>query len=212
VTDLLTPTTRREPALGPGQLVDGTGPDWAVVRELRTAVASELSDRLRGHPDMSRDSQRELARALTTRAVADWVDQQATGGALTPTVAEEARIADAVLAAIFGLGRIQPLVDDPTVENIDIAGCDQVWLEYADGRIEPGPAVADSDAALVETLQSFATYLGQILHRSPDVALEAARRQPADRDHGGHSAPGSPHPPASAPRRHVGPARRVGHR
>jgi pilus assembly protein CpaF len=162
MTDVLSPTRA---VRGPGDLGpmdDGTAaPDWALVRQLRTSVATELSERLRGHPDMSRDSQRELARALTTRAVADWVDQQATAGALTPTVSEEARIADAVLAAIFGLGRIQPLVDDPTVENIDIAGCDQVWLEYADGRIEPGPAVADSDAALVETLQSFATYLGQ---------------------------------------------------
>src|SRR5581483_11944684 len=112
-------------------------------------------------PDTSRDSQRELARALATRAVADWADQQATSSGRTPSLDEEAWLADAVLASIFGLGRIQPLVDDPTVENIDIAGCDRVWLEYADGRIEPGPPVADSDAELVATLQSFATYLGQ---------------------------------------------------
>jgi hypothetical protein len=135
MTDVLSPTRA---VRGPGDLgpVDdgAAAPDWALVRQLRTSVAAQLSERLREHPDMSRDSQRELARALTTRAVADWVDQQATAGAVTPTVSEEARIADAVLAAIFGLGRIQPLVDDPTVENIDIAGCDQVWLEYADGR------------------------------------------------------------------------------
>jgi Flp pilus assembly CpaF family ATPase len=162
MTDTLSALRRSSPPPTADPLDDrATAPDWVLVRQLRTSVAAELSERLRGHPDMSRDSQRELARALTTRAVADWVDQQATAQALTPTVAEETTIADAVLAAIFGLGRIQPLVDDPTVENIDIAGCDRVWLEYADGRIEPGPAVADSDAALVETLQSFATYLGQ---------------------------------------------------
>lgn len=141
--------------------IPAAGGDWEVVRRLRTAVSTQLSERLRTRPDTSRDSQRELARALATRAVADWADQQATSGGRTPTLDEEVWLADAVLASIFGLGRIQSLVDDPSVENIDIAGCDRVWLEYADGRIEPGPPVADTDVELVETLQSFATYLGQ---------------------------------------------------
>lgn len=141
--------------------IPATGGDWEVVRRLRTAVSTQLSERLRTRPETSRDSQRELARALATRAVADWADQQATSSGRTPTLEEEAWLADAVLASIFGLGRIQALVDDASVENIDIAGCDRVWLEYADGRIEPGPPVADTDVELVETLQSFATYLGQ---------------------------------------------------
>ena len=37
-------------------------------------------------------------------------------------------------AALFGVGRLQPLLDDPEVENIDINGCDQVFVGYADGR------------------------------------------------------------------------------
>lgn len=135
--------------------------DWVVVRDLRATVSAQLSERLGGRPDLSRDSQRELARALATRAVATWIDEQATTGAGAASVEEEERLADAVLAAIFGLGRIQPLVDNPNVENIDIAGCDRAWLEYADGRIEAAAPVADSDAALIETLQSFATHLVQ---------------------------------------------------
>ena len=62
------------------------------------------------------------------------------------------------IAAIFGLGRLQALIDDPQVENIDVDGHDQVWISYADGRLEPGPPVADSDADLVETIQSYAAY------------------------------------------------------
>ena len=49
-------------------------------------------------------------------------------------------------------------MDDPLVENIDVDGFDQVWISYADGRLEPGPPVAGSDAELVETIQSFAAY------------------------------------------------------
>ncbi|MHB8448962.1 MAG: CpaF family protein [Mycobacteriales bacterium] len=136
-------------------------PDWALVRELREVISRELGEQLRARPGLSADSQRELARALIARRVAAWSDQQAASGQTPPSPVEEARIADAVLAAIFGLGRIQPLVDDPAIENIDIAGCDRVWLEYADGRIETGPPVADSDTALIEVLQGFATYVGQ---------------------------------------------------
>jgi Flp pilus assembly CpaF family ATPase len=159
VTDVLHAAS--SPALDATPTIPGTGGDWEVVRRLRAAVSTQLSERLRTRPDTSRDSQRELARALATHAVADWADQQATSSGRTPSLEEEAWLADAVLASIFGLGRIQPLVDDPSVENVDIAGCDRVWLEYADGRIEPGPPVADTDVELVETLQSFATYLGQ---------------------------------------------------
>ena len=135
--------------------------DWALVRELRQTVSRRLGDRLRERPDMNLASQREFARSLIAGEVAAWSDRQSRAGGTPPTVAQENTLADATLAAIFGLGRIQPLVEDPAVENIDITGCDRVWLEYADGRIEPGPPVADSDAELVETLQNFATYLGQ---------------------------------------------------
>ena len=137
-------------------------PDWALVRELREVASRELSEQLRARPGLSADSQRELARALIAQRVASWSDRQATtSGQPPPDPVQEAQLADAVLAAIFGLGRIQPLVDDPGIENVDISGCDRVWIEYADGRIEPGAPVADSDTALVELLQSFATYLGQ---------------------------------------------------
>lgn len=157
--------------VGPASLPSLTGtastgsgvgvPDWALVRDLREQVSGELSEQLRTRPGLNTDSQRELARALTARHVAVWSDRQATGGLRAAGVEAEAQITEAVLAAIFGLGRIQPLVDDPGIENVDIAGCDRVWIEYADGRIEPGDPVADSDSALIELLQGFATYLGQ---------------------------------------------------
>ncbi|MHB1615130.1 MAG: CpaF family protein [Actinomycetes bacterium] len=148
--------------VGPESGWAGDDPDWALVRELREAVSRELGEQLRARPGLSADSQRELARSLIAQRVAAWSDRQATSnGHTSPGLAQEAQLADAVLAAIFGLGRIQPLVDDPAIENVDISGCDRVWIEYADGRIEPGAPVADSDTALVDVLQSFATYLGQ---------------------------------------------------
>ena len=66
----------------------------------------------------------------------------------------------AVFASLFGLGRLQPYVDDPAVENIDVHGCEPVWLSYADGTRVRGAPVADSDAELVEMVAAFAAYAG----------------------------------------------------
>jgi Flp pilus assembly CpaF family ATPase len=70
---------------------------------------------------------------------------------------QQQRIAEAVFDALFGLGRLQPLVDDPHVENIEITGCDAVVLEYDDGTLRPGPPVADSDAELLDFLAFLAS-------------------------------------------------------
>ena len=66
----------------------------------------------------------------------------------------------AVFASLFGLGRLQPYVDDPAIENIDVHGCEPVWLSYADGTRARGAPVADSDAELVEMVAAFAAYAG----------------------------------------------------
>lgn len=134
--------------------------DFAVVRRLRRAVVERLSTELAGGV-LAEDSRRELARKLIVEELADWVDAQVRSGEAALAAVEEEVLARAVEAAIFGLGRLQPLVDDPLVENIDLHGCDDVWVELADGRIEQAAPVADSDAELVEVLQGFAAYLGQ---------------------------------------------------
>ncbi len=74
-----------------------------------------------------------------------------------------------MLDALFGLGRLQALVDDELIENIDVNGCDQVWVTYADGsKVEMDP-VAESDEELVELLRMAAARFG-LSERRFDVA------------------------------------------
>ena len=63
----------------------------------------------------------------------------------------------AVENAVFGYGRLQPLLDLPDVENIEIHGWNSVVVQYGDGRREKMPPVADSDDELVEAIR----FLGQ---------------------------------------------------
>ena len=73
---------------------------------------------------------------------------------------EEQLLAQSVLDALFGLGRLQPLVDDERVENIDVNGCDRVWVMFADGSKRLVDPVADSDDELVDLLRSAAGRFG----------------------------------------------------
>jgi pilus assembly protein CpaF len=63
----------------------------------------------------------------------------------------------AVENSVFGYGRLQPLLDLPDVENIEIHGWNSVVVQYGDGRRVKMPPVADSDDELVEAIR----FLGQ---------------------------------------------------
>ena len=116
--------------------------------------------------------------------------------------------------ALFGLGRLQPLVDDDRVENIIVTGCDRVTLELTDGRMVPGPAVADSDQELIDFLVFLASAVrGQrpaVLRGPTEAAPAPGRRCPAGRGRVGDAAPVDGDPPAPAAPGHPGRSRRTG--
>jgi Flp pilus assembly CpaF family ATPase len=73
---------------------------------------------------------------------------------------DEERVRSSVRAAVLGMGRIQPLLDDPEVGDIHIRGCDSVWLKLRDGRrVRSGP-VASGDDELIELVRVAAARLG----------------------------------------------------
>lgn len=140
--------------------------DYALVRRLRRAVADRLSQELVAHrqrrsADLAPADQRMLGRALIDQEIADYVSVLAHEGRPTPTPVEEDALAAAVYNAIFGLGRLERWVRDEAIENIDVHGCDEVWLSYSNGPTVQAPPIADSDDELIEMVQSFAAYLGQ---------------------------------------------------
>ena len=142
----------------PGGVIPGV--DHALVRQVRAEVAELLATRLQKVPVTDPAQRRELARALLADVLSARVRDRVRAGQAPWSVDAEFALAEAVMASLFGLGRLQPLVDDPDIENIEVNGHDQVWVSYADGREEPGPPVADSDAELVELLQSLVARTG----------------------------------------------------
>ena len=114
--------------------------DHSVVKRLRAEVGDRLREQRRvdaaaGLPPMSGEDERQFARALIAQALEEH-------------------------ARLFGVGRLQPLLEDAQIENIDINGCDRVFLGYADGREVLAEPVADSDEELIELIQVLAAYSG----------------------------------------------------
>jgi len=127
--------------------------DWPLVAALRQQASDRLSaalgeDRTRTTSTHQRSRGREIIVDLLEAEAAERIG----AGVPTWSVTEQDALVAAVDNALFGLGRLQPLVDDEMVENIIITGHDQVTLELSDGRLIPGPAVADSDAELIDFL------------------------------------------------------------
>jgi Flp pilus assembly CpaF family ATPase len=167
------PATTVTPYLAGPAGGSAAAPDYALVQRLRAGVASGLRDARReraeaGRPELTGEDEQQLARSLIAAAldahrralVLTPAAARAGGAAGLPSAEQDAVLAGAVEAALFGLGRLEPLLADPGCVHVEINGCDRVWLYRDDGRIEPGPPVADSDAELIEWVRTAATYSG----------------------------------------------------
>ena len=139
--------------------------DQMLLRRLREDVADRLSRQRRddasaGLPGMTSEDERQFARAVIARVLEAHARAEIAAGRTPPDATEEGELADGIHAALYGVGRLQPLLDDPEVENIDINGYDNVFVGYADGEERRMPPVAESDDELVELVQVLGAYSG----------------------------------------------------
>jgi pilus assembly protein CpaF len=153
----------------------------ALVREFRREVADELTERLRADElaDRSRMSpadQRQFGRQLINRRLERYAKQQLEQGQEPLTFEDETALAQAIHDALFGLGALQRLLDDESIENIDANGCADVWVTRADGTKHRAPPIADSDDELIDTLRMTAARVGLTERRfdtgSPSLNLQ----------------------------------------
>jgi pilus assembly protein CpaF len=139
--------------------------DHSVVKRLRGDVGDRLAEQRRldaaaGIPPMSGEDERQFARALISQVLEEYARGEITAGRPPLNARDEEELAEAIHAALFGVGRLQPLLEDHQIENIDINGCDRVFIGYADGREVMAEPVAESDEELVELIQVLAAYSG----------------------------------------------------
>ena len=140
-------------ATGPVVVQDA---DWELVARMRTEVARRLAEQM-GEARWDREAEEAEGAAIIRQLLEEDTAEEIVRVGQARSVAEQEVLAKAVFDAMFGLGRIQPLVDDERVENIMIAGFDRVLVELADGTLWEMPPVAESDAELAALLERLAS-------------------------------------------------------
>ncbi len=140
--------------------------DPELVSRLHRTIGDSLTE---AHTTHEADGRGRLAiedeRALARKLLADELRQMASAafsdGREPLDEQTEAAITAAVIDRLHGLARLQPLLDDPTIRDIHISGCERVWLNLRDGSKVRGPKIAESDEQLVELIATAARRLGR---------------------------------------------------
>ena len=123
-----------------------------VTSEFDQTEASQLADRL---------EQKAMAGQFIMEAL-DTISAERARAFLPPIDStEETLITDEVLATLFGLGSIERLLADDSVENVNINGCDTVWVQHAGGIKRRAEPVAGSDDELIALIRKAASRLGR---------------------------------------------------
>jgi len=149
-------TPRASPVPNADDIRDGTQVDWRLVRSLRTQAADLLTDSLAQRPDLDEAAQQQQARQMILDLLRTHSTEAALTGRATFEAGEQDLLAQAIYDSLYGLGRLQPLVDNPNVENISVTGYDIVHLLLADGQKQRVEPVADSDEELIADIQFLA--------------------------------------------------------
>jgi Flp pilus assembly CpaF family ATPase len=154
-----------------------------LVESIRADVAERLADEVKAGP-AGRVPRTEADRSaygaqLVSEALEAHARDCVAAGRAVLDAAEEDALAQAVHDALFGLGRLQHLLDDDGIENIDANGADNVWVRLADGsrhRVEP---IAADDAELEALIRTAAARLG-VSERRFDLGSPALNLQLPD--------------------------------
>lgn len=137
-----------------------------LVRKLHRQVGDRLQQeqaarRDRGQRVLTGPDEQQYSRALIAQVLNEHAETMLNAGQEPFDDAVDLRLSEAVHARMYGAGPLQALLNEDSIENVDINGCDEVWIHRADGTKERGAPVAASDEELIELIQQLASYAGR---------------------------------------------------
>lgn len=167
---------------------------------LRAALEEQLPHRIRtGEPagsEPDRERRRAVAREILAEARRAHTETELSAGRTLLDESTEDAVMREVEAEKFGGAGLQPLLDDPAVETINVNRWDQVFVRYADGRRERAAPVAASNEDLTDLVRALAAQASSEERRfdrsscQVNVQLPGGERLNAVMavTHGGHTA------------------------
>ncbi|HUI54041.1 MAG TPA: CpaF family protein [Bryobacteraceae bacterium] len=128
-------------------------------QELKFTLHRKLLDRI--NLDALAGIDNDRIRAEVRQAALTIVEQEPT----LLTAAEKEQIADEVLNEVFGLGPLEPLLDDASVSDILVNGCRQVYVERR-GLLEPTNVRFHDDQHLLRIIDKIVSQVGRRVDES----------------------------------------------
>ncbi len=145
-----------------GRAAMAKGMDFtATVQELRKRVSARLiAGGATSYQALEPADRRLRTRTLVLQELESWVLHRSSVGLATPSPANEDALIEAVLAAVSGLGRLEPLLLRDDVEDIFFNGASETMLRLSDGRKVSGRPIASSDEQLRDLIQRLGSSVG----------------------------------------------------
>lgn len=140
--------------------------DMDLVRRLHQRVGDRVQAEQNARRGLNAaalegEAERQYARSVISDVIRSHAEEQLSAGAAPLDSSMEEEISEAIFARMFGAGRLQKLLDDDSIENIDINGADEVWIgRVGEEHSERGEPIAASDEELIELVQTLAAYSG----------------------------------------------------
>src|ERR1700704_5440602 len=128
-------------------------------QELKFTLHRKLLDKINLEALATIDNQR--VRSEVRQAVMQLIDNEPT---LLSSI-EKHQISDEVLDEVFGLGPLEPLLQDPTVSDILVNGCRQVYVERK-GLLELTSVTFRDDQHLLRIIDKIVSQVGRRVDES----------------------------------------------
>ena len=143
------------------------------LQELETAVGNAVAAGILrgGGAPWGEAEGSKIVEELAHEAIDRFAAQMIQRAEPAPTSEEAALVIRHVIASQLGLGRLQLLLDDDSIENININGCDNVWVKRSDGTKTKVEAITGSDEDLIELVQRAA----RAHHTGGERRIDAAK-------------------------------------
>jgi pilus assembly protein CpaF len=137
----------------------GGVPTTAEFQHLKSTLHRTVLDRL--NLESLQQMDRETAASGIRSLITDLMNQE-----MTPlSTAERRLIIDEILNEIFGLGPLEPLLDDPSINDILVNTHDQIFVER-DGRLERSPVSFKDDNHLMQIIDRIVSRVGRRIDES----------------------------------------------
>ncbi len=130
-----------------------------MISELKVRLHKTVVERL------NLESLQEVDHEAATVAVRNIVTELLNREAVPMTAAERRQIVDEILNEIFGFGPLEPLLADPTISDILVNTCDQVFVER-EGRISRTDVRFKDDAHLTQIIDRIVSSIGRRIDES----------------------------------------------